>query len=276
MSIPESARLIEDLTLLLVQAAAAVAAVSPSAAQPRVKPDGSPVTAADEAAQAAIVEGLGRLLPQLPVVTEEAEGARPPLRPGEPFALVDPLDGTREYLAGRDEYTVNLAIVRDGIAEIGLIAAPALHAVWRGIIGTGSERLDYTGWAQTRPSAVVPLRTRPRPPHELVVTVSRSHLDAETGRLLARLPDATVVRCGSSLKFCRLAEGSADIYPRLAQVHEWDIAAGHAIVAAAGGTVRGRDGVPPTYGHADRDFRLPGFVAFGDPATRLPGFGPEP
>jgi 3'(2'), 5'-bisphosphate nucleotidase len=199
------------------------------------------------------------------------------LRPGEPFALVNPFGGTREYLAGRDEYTVNIAIVRDGIAQIGLLAAPAMRTIWRGIVDRGGERLDYTGWAQTQPSTVVPLRTRPRPPRDLVVTVSRSHLDPETGRLLARLPDAKAVRCGSSLKFCSLAEGSAEIYyPRLASVHEWDIAAGHAIVAAAGGTVRGRDGVPPTYGHADRDFRLPGFVAFGGPATRLPGFGPEP
>src|SRR5262249_21321007 len=157
----------------------------------------------------------------VPVVSEEAcaRGARP--QPGTRFFLVDPLDGTREFLAGLDEYTVNVALIADGVPELGIIAAPAQGRVWRGAAGHGGERLDRTPGAP--PAAArnaTPLRPRRRPAGRLTAAVSRSHLDPRTAAFVAALPDAQQMMCGSSLKFCRLAEGAADVYPRLAPTSE--------------------------------------------------------
>jgi 3'(2'), 5'-bisphosphate nucleotidase len=180
------------------------------------------------------------------------------------FALVDPVDGTHEFLAGRDEFTVNIAIVLDGKPVVGLIAAPALRLIWRGIAGRGAERLHLAAGDQPHQgSEIRPLRTR-KAPERFVAAVSRSHYDTQTDAFLKQLPIAARVSCGSSLKFCRIAEGSVDIYARLAQTCEWDVAAGHAVLAAAGGVVTAPAGAELVYGRAD-DFRVPGFVAWGDP-----------
>jgi 3'(2'), 5'-bisphosphate nucleotidase len=230
-----------------------------------MKADRTPVCSADEAAEALLLEGLARLMPGVPVVSEEAcaQGARP--RPGARFFLVDPLDGTREFLAGLDEYTVNVALISDGVPEIGIIAAPAQGRIWRGAAGHGGERLDLTlGEAPAAGRNLTPLRPRRRPPRGLIAAVSRSHLDSRTAAFVAALPDAEQMTCGSSLKFCRLAEGAADVYPRLAPTSEWDIAAGHAILTASGGVISAPDGAPLDYGRADESFRVPGFVAWAD------------
>ena len=255
-------RLLTELTASVVRASAAILAVAASALATRHKADQSPVTAADEASEAVILRDLSRLLPGLPVVSEEAEGdGRPAI--GRDFLLVDPLDGTREFIGGRSEYTVNLAIVRDRTPIVGVIAAPALGLVWRGVVGRGAERLRVSDGAAVEPAAI---RTRPAP-DRLVATLSRSHLDAATATLAERLPIAERMICGSALKFCRIAEGSADLYPRLSPTSEWDVAAGHAVVAAAGGSVTTQAGEPLTYGNVERNLLIPGFLAWGDPAA---------
>jgi 3'(2'), 5'-bisphosphate nucleotidase len=252
MSPDASVRLLDGLTRIAARAGAAILAVDRSALGERRKPDGSPVTVADQAAQAAILPDLVRLLPDIPIVSEEAEKAP---KPGESYLLVDPLDGTKELLAGCDEFTVNLALVRDGRAVLGVVAAPALGLFWRGIVGHGAERLRFG-------ETPVAIHSR-KQSSPLVAAVSRSHLDPATDAFLARQPRIERVACGSALKFCRLAEGAADLYPRLAPTHEWDIAAGHAVLVAAGGAVTTPSGDPLTYGR--EDFRIPAFIAWGDP-----------
>ena len=263
-----AASLMDSLTALVSRAAEVIRTVAPETAARRTKADQTPVTEADEAAEAVLLEGLARLVPGVPVVSEEAcaRGAHP--RPGNRFFLVDPLDGTREFLAGLDEYTVNIALVVDGFPAIGIIAAPAQGRIWRGASGRGGERLELAPGA--RPSAarnVVPLCPRRLPARGLIAAVSRSHLDPRTAAFVAGLPDAERMVCGSSLKFCRLAEGSADVYPRLAPTCEWDIAAGHAILVASGGAMSAPDGTALAYGRAEEAFRVPGFVAWADPAA---------
>jgi 3'(2'), 5'-bisphosphate nucleotidase len=258
---------IDDLTALVGRTAAAILAFDPATAARRRKPDGSFVSSADEAAQAVVLRGLGELFPGLPVVCEEAAASSRPAALGQCFALVDPLDGTREYLEGRPEFTVNLAIVCAGVAVLGVIAAPALGLLWRGLLGRGAERLRFAAASASAIEEVRPIRTGPQIPGLVRVAVSRSHLDADTAALLSRLPVAERIVSGSSLKFCRLAEGAADLYPRLAPTSEWDIAAGDAVLAAAGGTVRRPDGKPVRYGGLAQGFRVPAFLAFADPAA---------
>ena len=225
------------------------------------KADGSPVTGADIAAQAAICEGLAHAAPAMPVVAEEqAERPRPA---GDSYFLVDPLDGTREFIAGRDEYTVNIALITNGAPMLGVIAAPAQFSLWRGVVGRGAERMAFTDDGKILPATAI--RTRKRSQHEPVVLVSRSHLDARTKAYLDGLPQPRTVASGSSVKFCRIAEGSADLYPRLGPTHDWDVAAGHAIVEAAGGQVRTPDGGKLRYG--SEDLLIPSFIATGNAET---------
>jgi 3'(2'), 5'-bisphosphate nucleotidase len=255
------ATLINGLTRIAAQAAETILGLASNRAS-RSKADGSPVTAADEASEAVICEGLRRLAPAIPVISEEeASRDRPTAIAGGSYFLVDPLDGTREFIAGRDEYTVNIALVTDGTPMLGIICAPApiFGALWRGIVGSGAERLSGSGWT----GAAVPIHTRPRPDHEALVMVSRSHLDAQTRTYVDGIPQTKLVPCGSSVKFCRLAEGSADLYPRLAPTRDWDVAAGHAILKAAGGDVTGPDGTRLRYGTPD--LLIPAFVASGRP-----------
>src|SRR5262245_20247095 len=252
-------RLLDDLTQLAARAAAAIMAVTPAALDLRLKPDQSPVTAADEAGEAVILEGLARLLPGVPVVSEEA-AIRPSALPSC-FALVDALDGTREFIAGRPEFTVNIALIADGRPVLGVVGAPALGQMWRGTVGHGAERLVLADGDARQPTAI---HTRKAPAEGLVAAVSRSHRDARTESLLGRLPVAERTALGSSAKFCLVAEGTADLYARLAPTSEWDIAAGHAVVVAAGGTVTCPDGSPIQYGAARHDFRVPAFMAWGD------------
>src|SRR5262249_53296321 len=157
---------------------------------------------------------LARLMPAVPVVSEEACARGEIPRLGPRFFLVDPLDGTREFLAGLDEFTVNVALIVDGVPQAGVIAAPAQGRIWRGAIGRGGERLDLApGASPIAARNVVPLRPRRLPARGAIAAVSRSHLDPDTAAFVAGLPDAERMVCGSSLKFCRLAEGAADVYP---------------------------------------------------------------
>jgi 3'(2'), 5'-bisphosphate nucleotidase len=254
------ADLADGLTELVARAAAAVVATGP--AMLRTKADRTPITAADEASNAIIAEGLARLVPDLPVVSEE--NLAPPDALGRSFALVDPLDGTKEFVAGRAEYTVNIAIVTDGRPIAGFIAVPAFSLIFRGLVDRGAERL-----ALDRRSEPVAIHCRKNPSGPLVAAVSRSHLDPATTALLNRLAVTERLACGSALKFCRIAEGRADLYPRLSATCEWDIAAGDALVTAAGGIVTTAAGAPLRYGRSREKFLVPDFVAWGDPARNI-------
>jgi 3'(2'), 5'-bisphosphate nucleotidase len=236
----------------------------------RIKADGSPVTSADEAAEAVIAHGLSHLRHSLPIISEESSEGATLAAKSDCYYLVDPLDGTKEFIAGRDEYTVNIALLSEGAPVVGVIAAPALGLVWRGVVGRGAERLEFVGEKALSPQ---PIRSRSAPAGELIVVVSRSHLDAPTETYLKHVPHTERIGSGSSLKFCRLAEGVADHYPRLGPTMDWDIAAGHAILAAAGGIVIGLDGSPLKYGTPG--LRIPSFLAWGDPtrAQKAPTMG---
>lgn len=261
-----NAKLLEELTFLMSRAAAEIMRIQSLPTPSRQKSDGTPVTAADEASEAVLLDGLSRLLPGIPVISEEAGG--PAALAASTFFLVDPLDGTREFVAGRDEFTINLAVIGDGSPLAGWIAAPAHQRIWRGIVGKGAERLHLAPGAPPAEAECVPIRTRKAESGSLIAMVSRSHADAATEAFLARFPSVRTIRSGSAIKFCRLAEGSADIYPRLAPTREWDVAAGDALLRAAGGKVTDPEGAPLVYGRPGNP-PIPAFIAWGDPAKAV-------
>lgn len=258
--------LMEPLTELVVQAGAAILAIDRSGMKVDGKSDGSPVTAADLAADRIIAEGLKRLAPQIPALSEERThlAARPYK---DSFFLVDPLDGTKEFVAGRNEFTVNIALVTHGKPLLGVIGAPALGLIWRGLAGHGAERL-HVG-ADGRIGAPETIRTRPLPRsgESWIAAVSRSHGDPRSEAFIAGRPGAVRLPLGSAVKFGRIAEGKADIYPRLSPTSEWDVAAGHAVVTAAGGRITDSTGAALCFGEAREDFLVPEFIAWGDPAA---------
>ena len=260
----QASELLDSLTEIIARASAATLATSYSEIERRTKADHSPVTAADEASEAIIVEGINRLLPGTTVVAEESV-ARLAVTSLEPsFISVDPLDGTKEFLAGRDEYTVNIAIVTHGVPIAGLITAPKKGLLWRGVTGLRAERLqlEFAG-GKARAHGPSPIRTR-KAPKQLTVATSRSHLDKDSENFLTRVAVGERFPCGSSVKFCFIAQGDVDIYPRLAPTREWDIAAGHAILTAAGGAVTAADGGTIQFGQIAQKFLVPGFIAWGD------------
>ena len=262
-AVARDAALYDALTALASRAAAIIVAIGPD--QIRVKPDGSPVTRADEAAEALILEGLARLLPGVPVASEETRACRTQA-PAAAMLLVDPLDGTRDFVAGRPEYAVNIALLSGATPVVGIVAGPALGCVWRGIVGKGAEKLQLApGAAPDEASARAPIACRRAVRGQLAAAISRSHLDPASAALLDRLGVAERLRAGSAIKFGWIAEGKVDLYPRLSTTCEWDIAAGHAVLAAAGGLVLTPDGGPLRYG-TDPAHYVPGFVAWGDPA----------
>jgi 3'(2'), 5'-bisphosphate nucleotidase len=220
----------------------------------RDKADASPVTEADERAEALILEALAPLTPKIPIVSEEAaaKGSVPVI--GDRFWLVDPLDGTREFVGRNGEFTVNIALIEEGVPTLGVVLAPALGRVFGGFAGGGAF-VEEKGRRRA-------IECR-RPPSEgLTVVSSRSHGDREAlDAFLAGRPVARSAHAGSSLKFCLVAAGEADLYPRLGRTMEWDTAAGHAVLAAAGGQVRDLAGAPLRYGKPE--FANPHFVAEG-------------
>jgi 3'(2'), 5'-bisphosphate nucleotidase len=256
-------RLVDTLTTIVSAAAAAILRARTRTLQARDKADQSPVTSADHAAEDVILEGLARALPGVTVVSEEAVAREPPSDLSAEFVLVDPLDGTRELIAGRDEFTVNLALVANGRPRLGIIAAPAQALLWRGIVDHGAERLELPPGAAASKARKHAIRARPRPASGMIAAVSRSHLDPQTETFLAGLAIGERLCCGSAIKFCQVAEGRADVYPRLSTTCEWDVAAGHAILVAAGGTVATPEGLPLQYGRRSANFRVPAFVAWG-------------
>ncbi|HKS85678.1 MAG TPA: 3'(2'),5'-bisphosphate nucleotidase CysQ [Pseudolabrys sp.] len=257
----QAAEQLDVLTAIVARASAQINGISPATVVKRAKADHSPVTAADEASEEIMLEDLARALPGVPVISEESANSGHAHRHAS-FVIVDPLDGTREYLAGSDEFTVNLAIVSAGVPIVGIVAAPGRGQVWRGIVGIKAERLRLT---PSGGDGAEPIRVRPWPEaSQAVATVSRSHIDPATEAFVTALGPVARVPCGSAIKFCRVAEGAADVYPRLATTCEWDVAAGHALVVAAGGIVVTPEGADMAYGRAEAAFRVPAFVAWGD------------
>ena len=232
----------------------------------RQKADSSPVTDADEAAEAIILKGLSDGAPGIQVIAEEsvAKGLCGAAA-GPDFILVDPLDGTREFVAGHEDFTVNIALIRQGVPIAGAVYAPALGRLW--IAGKTCFSINVTAGEGMPPrERWRPVHARPGDPENLVALVSRSHLNARSTAELARIGAKEQRSMGSSLKFCVLAEGGADVYPRFGPTMEWDTAAGDAVLRAAGGIVLGEDHKPMRYGLPEREFRNCGFVAWGDPA----------
>ncbi len=226
----------------------------------REKADSSPVTEADEAAEDFILEALAKLTPDIPIVSEEAASAgQIPDVSGGTFWLVDPLDGTREFLSGNGEFTVNIALIESGVPVAGVVHAPALAMTW-----CGNKPADASGRATFSETDQPPMETSARqmPQEGALVVASRRHGDtAELDRFLADYTVEDLISAGSSLKFCLVATGKADLYPRFGRTMEWDTAAGHAVLRAAGGRVETQNGQPLTYGKPG--FENPYFIAYG-------------
>jgi 3'(2'), 5'-bisphosphate nucleotidase len=228
------------------------------------KPDHSPVTEADEAAEAIILEALALHWPSIPAVAEEAVAAgKVPDISGGRFFLIDPLDGTREFINGRDDFTVNIALIENAVPTVGIVYAPALNVGYGGAENEASKLLIGPGFTIEDRQAI---RARAMPPLP-IACASRSHRTVETDDFLARYGNLETLSIGSSLKFGLLAEGAADIYPRFGRTMEWDTAAGDAVLRAAGGKTCDIDGQPLRYGKTGRpgeaDFANGDFIATG-------------
>jgi 3'(2'), 5'-bisphosphate nucleotidase len=252
---------------IALEAGQVIMSARSSAADVRTKADGSPVTQADFDADRVIRSRLEAALPGEVIVTEEsyaAHRARPlPAR----FILVDPLDGTREFVSGRDEFTVNIALIEAGLPTAGAIYAPALSRLYIG--GAQAYRADVApGGAMPALNSMRRLTAHPVPENGLRAIASRSHLDPATKRWLDERGVVNLCTIGSSLKFCMIAEDEADVYPRLAPTMEWDTAAGQAILTAAGGCVLSLDGMPARYGKTAAGLRNDPFIAWGKRAAR--------
>jgi len=234
------ARLIDDLAAAAREAGEAILEIVRRGFDVESKQDRSPVTEADRAAELIILAALARAAPGVPVIAEEAVAAGHIPAHDDTYFLVDPLDGTKEFVRGGDDYTVNIGLIENGAPKLGVVFAPATGRLHGGRVGDGA-------WLDEGEGRIT-ISTRPR--GEIMTAVaSKSHLNQATMDYLeAAVGNCDYVSVGSSLKFCILAEGKADIYPRAAPTSEWDTAAGHAILLAAGGLVDGPDGGPLGYG----------------------------
>lgn len=254
----------DALARIAVEAGAEVQRIRDAGCAVEWKGDASPVTLADREAEAIILKRLREIAPDVTVIAEEACAAGGIPDHGGAFVLVDPLDGTREFVGGSGDYTVNIAVVEAGVPVRGVVYAPARSALyvaagpdeaWQAMVAPGSP---VPGIADRRP-----LKVRALPGEGATAVMSRSHGSPATYDYLRRFEVAHLRQAGSSLKFCLIAAGEADLYPRLGPTMEWDTAAGQAVVEAAGGKVLTLDGKPMRYG-IDRDCANPDFVVLGD------------
>jgi 3'(2'), 5'-bisphosphate nucleotidase len=225
------------------------------------KVDASPVTNADHAAEAIILERLAEVAPHIPIIAEEEVAAGRVPAVGTEFFLVDPLDGTKEFIQKRGDFTVNIALIRDRQPVLGVVYGPAKSSLFAGNV---TAKTAFRSDVNTESSDATPrraIKVRPVPPDGITAVSSRSHSTPETDAYLALFKVADRVSVGSSLKFCLVAAAEADLYPRLGTTMEWDTAAGHAVLLAAGGSVWAPGGVPLLYGKSD--FRNSFFIASG-------------
>jgi 3'(2'), 5'-bisphosphate nucleotidase len=250
--------LLPEVRRLVDAACVAILEVYASGHEVEYKADDSPITRADRAAHDILSDGLHRLTPQIPVLSEESTAGQDyeVRRHWPEFWLIDPLDGTREFVQRNGEFTVNVALVRDHRAILGVVAAPVLQLTYYGGEGLGA-------FVQQGTNAARPIHARQPAAEPLVIVGSRSHRGDSLDSVLARIGPHEMQPMGSSLKFCLVAEGKADFYPRLGPTSEWDTAAAQAVVEAAGGGVTTLDGTPLRYN--ERPTLLnPHFLAFGD------------
>ena len=248
----------EEVIVLAQDAAAAILGIYDSNFAVEHKDDDSPLTAADLAAHRCIVDGLARITPEIPVLSEESadEVAAEKRRRWSRLWVVDPLDGTREFIKRNGEFTVNIALVENGVAVFGVVQAPVTGQLWHGGATLGAFRRE-------RGSDDVPLRARAPATAPLRVAASRSHRDGRTQAFIERMGETEPLGLGSSLKFCRLADGGLDVYPRFGPTSEWDTAAGQCVLEGAGGALLDPRGRPFRYNQ--RDTVLNGdFIALGD------------
>jgi len=221
------------------------------------KTDQSPLSEADHASHEHLVNALARLEPRWPVISEESSAEEKTAGlPADRYWLVDPLDGTKEFLKGTDEFTVNIALIESRQPVIGVVVAPALSLAYYASRSVGA-------WKRTRGEKSHPIRTRAAEPARMAVVASKDHAGPQVSKLLAGIPGAELKSMGSSLKFCLVAEGKADLYPRDLPTMEWDTAAAQCIVEAAGGLVCEWSGRPLRYGK--KDLRNPAIMTVGDP-----------
>ena len=239
--------IVAELAAIAAQAGAIVMRHYRAGTAGRLKDDRSPVTDADEEAEIVILAALARAFPQMPVAAEEAVAAGKGCDPCDHFFLVDPLDGTREFLSGNGEFTVNIAEVKNGMAVAGAVYAPAKARLFFGD-AAGAFAAILEADTKFEAGSARAIHVRAPAADGLVAVGSRSHNDAATEEFLKRFPVKQFVSAGSSLKFCLVAAGEADIYARAGRTMEWDTAAGHAVLTAAGGTVKRWDGSPFLYG----------------------------
>jgi 3'(2'), 5'-bisphosphate nucleotidase len=246
-------RLLEDIAEAAREAGEAILKIVRAGFEVEHKSDSSPVTLADHAAELVILAALARAAPGVPVIAEEEVAAGRIPAHGDTYFLVDPLDGTKEFVRGGDDYTVNIGLIEGGAPVLGVVYSPARGTLHAGAVGAGAWLEDGAGKR--------PIATRARG-DQLVAVASKSHFTQNTADYLeAAVGVCEHVGIGSSLKFCIVAEGLADIYPRLSPTSEWDTAAGHAVLLAAGGRVDGPDGAPLQYGKTA--FLNRGFLATG-------------
>jgi len=250
----------EDVIALANDAAAAILGIYDSEFAVQHKDDDSPLTAADLAAHRCIVDGLARITPDIPVLSEESAHEVPTAmrRTWSRLWLVDPLDGTREFVKRNGEFTVNIALIEDGVAVWGVVQAPVTGELWHGGAGFGAFRRQGSLREialRARAPAIAPLR----------VAASRSHRDTRTQAFIDRMGETEPVGLGSSLKFCKLAEGSLDVYPRFGPTSEWDTAAGQCVLEGAGGAVLDPQGRPFRYNQRERILNGD-FIGLGDVA----------
>lgn len=249
--------LFEELLSIARQAGEAILAVYEAGeTSVQQKADASPLTEADLSAHRVLAERLAMLLPDCPVVSEEDTASQAYRLGSGTYWLIDPLDGTKEFIARNGEFTVNIALIKDGRSVLGVVYAPAMDLCYWGGMGLGAYR--RAGKQQTAIQVTSAMDGACR------VVASKNHLNAETLSFIKRLGVVSLVQAGSSLKFCRVAEGQADIYPRLAPTCEWDTAAAQAVLEGAGGAVLDLEGLPLRYGKAD--MLNPAFIATSSPA----------
>lgn len=247
----DRARLLDDLAEAAREAGEAILTVVRRGFEVEHKQDSSPVTEADRAAELVILAALARSAPGVPVIAEEEVAAGRIPAHDDTYFLVDPLDGTKEFVRGGDDYTVNIGLIENGVPSLGVVFAPATDRLHGGAVGGGAWADEGNGRRT--------IRTRARGV-QLTAVASKSHLNQATIDYLEQAAGGCgYVAVGSSLKFCIVAEGRADIYPRISPTSEWDTAAGHAVLLAAGGRVDGPDGGPLRYGK--RAFLNRAFVA---------------
>jgi 3'(2'), 5'-bisphosphate nucleotidase len=253
--------MLQSLIYTAQRAGAAIMSVYATDFAVREKSDASPVTAADEAAEKILLADLALIAPGVPVVAEESVAAGHVPVIADRFFLVDPLDGTREFISHRDEFTVNVALIEAGVPVLGVVFAPARRELYWGDVPAGKAGTIDADPDGTMPSMGTGISARAAPPRGLTAVASRSHRTPETDAFLTNYSIAEFRSIGSSLKFCLVAAGQADIYPRIGTTMEWDTAAGHAVLLAAGGRVTGLKGEPFRYGKPG--FKNGDFVARG-------------